>query len=214
MVPKDNWKIDLNKTAVVTIDIVRTFLDRGAPMETPGSREFVPKLNELTGICRDLGIPIIHVAHSNRADLSDMGLLQEVRPRKTESELELLGDRKGPEFYEGLNVSKSDYIVNKIRYSAFIQGSSHIEQLLRGLGRDSIILSGVLTDVCSATTTQDAMMLGFKVFFVADLNTTMTLERQKVALEVLDKHFAKVMTFEAVMDELKTLATVSEAVVS
>jgi len=206
MVPKDNWKIDANKTAVVTIDIVRTFLDPGAPFETPGAREFVPKLNELMDICRKLGMPIIHVVHSNRADLSDIGLLQEVRPRRLDSELELLGDRKGPEFYEGLNVSKSDYIVNKIRYSAFIQGSSHIEQLLRGLGRDSIILSGVLTDVCSATTTQDAMMLGFKVFFAADLNTTMTPERQKVALEVLDRHFAKVVTSEQVKGELKQLA--------
>ena len=49
------------------------------------------------------------------------------------------------------------------------------------------------------------MMLGFKVFFVGDLTATRSEERHRIALEVYDKHFAKVMTFDEVMKELAQL---------
>lgn len=161
---------------------------------------------KLTSICRNLGIPVIHVRTISRPDLSDVGLLQEIRPR-TDSEWEYLEGRKGTEFYKDLEVKEGDYEVKKIRYSCFIPGSSNLEPLLRGLGRDSFIICGVATDVCVFTTTVDAMMLGFRVFYVGDLTTTFNEERRRVTLEVLDMHFAKVMTFEQVQQELKQLAT-------
>jgi isochorismate hydrolase len=68
------------------------------------------------------------------------------------------------------------------------------------------MICGVLTDLCVGTTTADAMMLGFKVFFVGDLTATFSKERQKIALEVYNMHFAKVMIFDQIMDELKQLA--------
>jgi len=78
-----------------------------------------------------------------------------------------------------------------------------LEPLLRGLGRDRFIICGVATDVCIGATTIDGMMLGFKVFLVGDLTATFSQERQKIALEVYDRHFAKVMNFNEVMEELK-----------
>lgn len=209
MVPKDNWKIDRKRTALVTVDMQRAFLDPCSPRECPRGREFVPKLNELTNICRRLGMPVIHLRHSNRADLVDVGLLQDIRPR-SDVELEIVEGRKGVEFYDALNICEGDFVVTKIRYSAFIPGSSSLEPLLRGLGRDSLIICGVATDVCVATSVADAMMLGFKVFIVGDLTATLTEERQKVALEVLDGHFAKVMTLETVEKELRELATIAK----
>jgi len=74
------------------------------------------------------------------------------------------------------------------------------------LGRDRLIICGVATDVCVGATTADAMMLGFKVFLVSDITATLSDERQRVALEVLNEHFAKVITFEQVQEELKQLA--------
>lgn len=207
MTPKDNWKIDTAKTAMVIIDLQRTFLDPNSPVECAQARNFVPKVNELASMCRQLRIPVIHVRTSHRPDLSDIGLLQDIRPRQGEHELELLEGKKGVDFYKGMEIAGEDYVVTKIRYSAFIPGSSSLEPLLRGLGRDSFIICGVATDVCVGTTTADAMMLGFKVFFISDLTATLTEERHRVALEVLNKHFAKVTTFDQVKRELEQLAT-------
>lgn len=205
LTPKDAWRINPVKTALVVIDMQRAYVDKGAPVECVGAREIVPRINELARLCRRLKIPIIWVRHSNRADLSDVGLMQEIRPRQMDNELEVLEGRKGAEFYPELDVRPEDYVVTKVRYSAFISGSSNLEPLLRGLGRDSFIICGVATDVCVGTTTADAMMLGFKVFLVGDLAATLNEERQRIALETLNKHFAKVMTFEEVKEELGQL---------
>ncbi len=203
--PKDTWAIGAENTALVVIDMQRGFLEEGAPVVPPGGRELVPKINELVAMCRQVNLPVIFVRMSPRADLSDLGLLRDIRIRDPDNELEVVEGKKGADFYPGLNVTPNDYIVNKIRYSALIPGSSMLEPLLRRLGRDSIIICGVVTDVCVGTTTADAMMLGFRVFFISDLTATHTEERQKAALEVYNSVFAKVMTFDEVMKELRLL---------
>ena len=209
MVPRDNWKIDLKKTALITIDMQRAYLEPGAAVECAAGREFIPKINELASTCRKLGIPVIHMCNSFRADLTDVGLMQEIRPR-TDSEWEAIEGRRGVEFYKDLNIDEDDYVVKKIRYSAFIPGSSTLGSLLWGLGRDSFIICGIATDICVMSTTIDGMMLGYRVFFVGDLCATLNEERQRAALRLLDSQFAKVITFEEVRNELKELATPAE----
>jgi nicotinamidase-related amidase len=91
---------------------------------------------------------------------------------------------------------------NQSACGASIPGSSTLEPLIRGLEKTQIIICGVATDVCVGATGIDAMMLGFKIFFVGDLTATFTEERQRIALEVYDRHFAKVMTFKEVMSTM------------
>jgi ureidoacrylate peracid hydrolase len=189
------WEIIPEKTALLVVDIQRAFTAKG-------SRELIPKFNELITICRQRKIPVIFISMTSRADLSDIGLRRDMRPIQIDNELEVLEGKKGADFCAGLDVKPEDYVVSKIRYSAFIPGSSNLEPLLRGLGRDRFIVCGVCTDVCVAATTIDAMMLGFKVFLVSDLTATLSDERQRIALEVLDRHFAKVMTYEQIKSEL------------
>ncbi|MFC1902535.1 isochorismatase family protein [Chloroflexota bacterium] len=203
---KDAWTIGLKNTALVVVDMQRAFLDEGAPLECVGGTALVPKINELTAMCRKLKIPVIFLKSDRRADLSDSGLMLDMRPMRPDHEMETLQGRKGNDFYPGLIITPDDYIVPKVRYSAFISGSSSLEPLLRGLGKDSFIICGLATDVCVETTTADAMMLGFKVFIVGNLTAARSTERQKIALEVIDNCFGKVMTFDEVMKELGELA--------
>lgn len=204
MALKDDWKVDLQKTAFVTIDIQTAYLEPGAPRECAEGRKFISKVNELATMCRQMIIPVIHVRNFFRKDLSDMGLIPEIRSQ-TDSDLEATEGKRGCEFYKDLQVNQTDYIVNKVRNSAFISGSSSLESLLRNLGRDSLIMCGVMTDVCVATTVANAMMLGFRVILAGDLTATSTPERQKVALQVINQHFARVTTFEQLRNELLNL---------
>jgi ureidoacrylate peracid hydrolase len=198
---KDAWVITPDTTALVVIDMQRAFVDTGLCI---GAKELVPKINELAATCRKLSIPVTFVKASRRADLSDSGLMADMRILQPDNEMRALEGKKGVEFCDDLNVTQDDYIVPKKRYSALIPGSSVLEPLLHGLGRDSFIICGVATDICVGTTTTDGMMLGFKVFLVGDLTATFSEERHKAALEVYDS-FAKVMTFDAVMKELAQL---------
>ncbi|MFC1979574.1 isochorismatase family protein [Chloroflexota bacterium] len=202
---KQAWYIDPTKTALIVTDMQRACLDEDAPLTFVAAKKMVPLINDLASMCRRLRIPVVWLRQVNRSDLSDVGLLQAMRPRQLDSDMELLEGRKGADLSPQLIVMPDDYVIAKIRYSAFICGSSNLEPLLRGLGRDSLITCGVATDVCVGTTVADAMMLGFKVFVVGDLTATLTEERQRIALEVLDKCFAKVVTFNEVQVELRKL---------
>ena len=201
---KDAWRLDIDTTALIVVDMQRAFVDKGAPMKCVGARNLVHKINKLTALCRRLRIPVIFIKANRRADLSDSGLTLDFLSRQ-KNEMSALQGMKGNEFVAGLNLMQNDYVVPKVRYSAFVPGSSSLDPLLRGLGKDRFIICGVATDVCVGTTTMDGMMLGYKVFLVGDLTSTFSQERQKVALEVLDRHFAKVVTFHEVMEELSQL---------
>ena len=204
--PKNRWIISLKSTALVVVDMQRGFLDKEAPLSIVGAEELVPRVNELTTTCRRLSLPVIFLKANRRADLSDSGLLLDIfTSNEVDNEMSTSQGRKGNELHPDLNVTQDDYIVPKVRYSALIPGSSSLEPLLRGLGRDSLIICGVATDVCVGATTSTAMMLGYKVFLVGDLTATYTKERQKIALEVYDMHYCKVMTFNKVMEELAHL---------
>ncbi len=202
---KEAWAIGTDNTALVVVDMQRAFVDEGAPVEITGARELVPRINELAAQCRKLEIPVIFIKATRRTDLADMGLLRDMTTRDWDNEMDTGEGKKGTEFCPGLDVTPNDYIVPKVRFSALIPGSSTLEPLLRGLGRDCIIICGVATDVCVGTTTMDAMMLGFKVFFVGDLTVTRNEQRQKAALELYNSLFAKVMTFDEVRKELMRL---------
>jgi ureidoacrylate peracid hydrolase len=199
--PKESWAINPDLTALVVVDMQRTFVEQGAPFECPGALDFVPRINQLAAACRKLNIPVIFLRAVRAADAS-AGLANDIRPVPPDAEMWPIDGKRGAELHPSLDVIDRDYIIPKIRYSALIPGSSRLEPLLRGLGRDSFIICGVATDVCVGATTIDGMMLGFKVFFVGDLTATFNKERYHAALEVYNTHYAKVMTFDEVMKEL------------
>ena len=198
------WKLDSQKTALLIIDMQRFTLEKGGPSETYGALELVPKINKLTGICRRINIPVIYLCQSNRADLSDIGLLKDFKKISLENELEHLEGKRGVELYPGLDVKPEDYIITKIRYSAFIPGSSKLEPLLRGLERDKLIICGTAMEGSVFLTAADAMMLGFKVFCIGDL--TGNSGHAKEFEFVMNRRIAKVMTFADTKKELERFA--------
>ena len=205
-VPKDDWRIDSRKSAFVVIDMQRALLDPNAPRECVGASDMVPNINLLAKLCRQLKIPVIFIRHSYRSDLSDIGLRRDFKPpEELNHDLALVEGKAGVDFHRDLNITEGDYVVTKIRYSAFAPGSSTLERLLRGFDIDTIIVCGVATDVCVAVTIADAMMLEFKVFCVGDLTSTFSEAQRMSALAWIDERFAKVTTFEEVKTILEEL---------
>lgn len=203
---KKSWKIDPERIALVVIDIQRRFLDQGAPKECLGAREMVPNINKLSSICRRLKIPVIQVRTARHPDLSDVGIYPEIHaetwPETKDSEYFTVEGRKGAEFYPVLKITKDDYIVTKNRPSAFIQGSSNLETVLRDLGRDAIIACGVATGGCVHATVSNAWELGFRVWCVADL----TAPKDEYAIKHMGTNCGNVVTFEEIVRELEQLA--------
>src|SRR5499426_727822 len=47
------------RTALLVVDMQRAFLDPGEAMEVPPAREMVPRLQELVGLFREQGLPVV-----------------------------------------------------------------------------------------------------------------------------------------------------------
>ncbi|MBZ5782378.1 cysteine hydrolase family protein, partial [Klebsiella aerogenes] len=68
---------------------------------------------------------------------------------------------RGVEIIADLSPQVGDQVLIKRRYSAFF--ATDLDLLLRGMGVDTVVLTGVATDVCVRATAQDAMQLDYRV---------------------------------------------------
>ena len=207
--PQRLFELNKAKTALVIIDMQNAFLAPGAWLELPAGRESTANINTLTQACRGHGIPVIWVVSKFRSE-AEWGLILTFEPdspigsdRGTQVS-ELAWDAEGAKIWPDLEFdAEKDYEVVKTRYSAFINGSSNLERLLRTLGRDSLIMTGLATNVCLGSSVMDAMMLDFKVTVVSDATTAFTDFLQQAFLMNLKMVFADVVTTAEVLKEIE-----------
>lgn len=83
-----------------------------------------------------------------------------------------------------------ELVVNKTANSAF--NASDIDRLLRNLGVQTLIVTGVGTDVCVETTARDAVDRGYNCVVVEDACATLDEESHDAALLAFAKWFGKV----------------------
>ncbi len=101
---------------------------------------------------------------------------------------------EGFKLLPALDARCADLRVRKVKYSAFIQGSSDIDAALKARNVDTVLIAGTLTNVCCESSARDAMMLGYKVVLISDCNATLTDEEHAAALNTFMMFFGDVMT--------------------
>ncbi len=101
---------------------------------------------------------------------------------------------RGHQLWGGLDVQAQDPIVEKNRFSAFIQGSSGLAAALRERGLDTVLVTGTVTNVCCESTARDAMMLNFKTIMVTDGNAAATDEDHAASLVAFYLTFGDIMS--------------------
>ena len=80
---------------------------------------------------------------------------------------------------------------------------SAIDQLLRNMSIDTVVMTGMATDMCVETTSRDAADRGYNVVVVEDATATFVEEHHLAALSSLARVFAQIWDTERVMAALK-----------
>lgn len=197
-------RFDAGRTALVVIDMQRTFCAPGAPAEVPASRGIVGPINRLAAGLRDKGGTVIWCTHANvgAGDGSDWRnffdhfVSDEVRERTIES---LSPGGSGQRIWDDLDVREDDIKLFKNRYSALVPGSSQLERILRSLGIDTLLICGTKTNVCCESTARDAMMLDFKVVMVSDGTAALSEEEHRATLDNIIQQFGDVMSVDEIL---------------
>ena len=67
-------------------------------------------------------------------------------------------------------VGKNDILLEKPRFGAF--HGTDLDLILRNRGIDTVIITGICTNICCETTAREANMRDYKVFFISDATAT------------------------------------------
>jgi ureidoacrylate peracid hydrolase len=198
--PPRVYGVDRSKTAMIAIDMQNAFIAPTEHYALVEGIEIVDNINRLSRACREAGIPVIWVVSKVRW-MAEWGLTNRIQPESCFSELDW--DSERARIYPGLEVDAGkDHEVVKRRYSAFISGASNLERLLRTLGIDTLLVTGIATNVCVSATAMDAMMLDFKVMVVSDATAAFTNFLHQTALMNLRMIYADVVRTEEILEEI------------
>jgi ureidoacrylate peracid hydrolase len=189
------------QTALVVIDLQNVFMEPGAAVEVPVAREIVPNVNRLAAATRKAGGKVVWVQMTLNDQERSWSVFFAGEQRR-EAFKEMQRGSHGHALWPKLEVKADDLIVEKRRYSAFIQGSSNLDQVLRGFGIDTVVIAGTLTNVCCESSARDAMMLNYKVVFVSDANAATSDAEHNATLGTILRVFGDVATTDEAVTRL------------
>jgi len=169
---------DPRRTAHVVVDLQNGFMAQGQATEVPMARAIVPNVNRISAVLRAAGGIVVYLQHTADAEavrswpvFFDHFCGPERRAYMIET---FTPGSPGHALWPELEVTDADLLVLKRRFGAFVAGSSDLHARLQERGIDTLIISGTLSQVCCESTARDAMMMNYKVFFIADACATLT----------------------------------------
>ena len=150
--------------ALAIVDMQNDFVLPDSPCHVPGAMETIPAIRELAGYFRSNKWPVIYVTRGHRPDASDVEYVR-VQLFREKGGICVTGSR-GAQIVDGLEVKPEDYILVKIRFSAFL--FTEFDLLLRRLGIKTLAISGTQYPNCIRSTAVDALARDYRVVVVTD----------------------------------------------
>ena len=178
--------IDLTRAALVVIDLQRYFLRPGAAAFLDPPAELVPNVCLLVDRFRKLGRPVIFTCHANRREATPRQINRwwnDDLPFEDDPDT-ALDDRIAP--------APGETVIAKETYSAFVE--TDLDGLLRDAGVHTVVLCGVMTNVCVETTARHAFLLDYQPIVVCDACAGRDKRHHEASLLNLGYAFARLPT--------------------
>lgn len=196
-------KVNPHHTALVVIDMQNDFIADDGLIAREGrdvsqAKEMAKRLPELIKVAREAGVFVIFVRNVYTSEqnfyLSDVWLEQAARKRAggyTRIPVCAAGSWGG-EFYGDLRPQPEDPIVTKHRYSAFY--NTDLDTILRANGIRTVVLTGVVTNVCVETSAREAFVRDYYVVVVSDGTAAYVQADHDMTLQNIDRFFGETIS--------------------
>lgn len=158
-------------------------------------KEMLPRIRSLQEVCRHHGVEVIFtVVASNVKDCRDVSLQHK--------RLKILAPAgsKEAQILEEIAPLENELVLTK-GCSGVFNGTA-IDQILKNMGIDTLIICGVVTNGCVETAVRDASDKGYNVILVSDASAAVSPEDQTFAFRILNNTYCKVKTTQEVTDML------------
>ena len=202
-------QLDPKRTALIIQDLQNdviieggAFADSGAPAHAK-SQNVVENVARLAEACRSVGTPVIHIHYI--VEEGAVGLKQNAPLFQGVKEANaLVRGSWGAAPVDGLEPQPDDHIVEKMRMNGFYD--TRLDILLRGLGVETIVITGAWTNMSIEHTARHGADAGYEVFIVSDGTSTTGDEWQNAALNYAVTNVGSVATCEELAQGLKVAA--------
>ncbi len=184
------------RTALLVIDMQRDFLlpegyAAQAGLDIAALVAIIRPIEKLVAVGRKAGLFIVHTREGHMPDLSDCPPYKLERSRRAGAEIGskgplgrlLVRGEVGHDFVETLRPLKSEIVIDKPGYSAFAH--TGLQQILAKRGIETLILTGVTTEVCVSSTLRAAIDLGYRCITVSDACASGNPDLHKASLAII-----------------------------
>ncbi len=198
-----------SRTALIIIDMQNGFCHEDGFMNKIGldwttSRDAIGPVKRLAEAARAADLSVFYTRYTLNADYSDSGLLPEIFPQIVEAK-GMVRDTWDAEIVDDLTPEPGDRVVDKTRYSAFYD--TNLEQQLRELQIEAVIVCGVTTNVCVESTVRDAFFRDIRVIVPSDGTAAVSRELHEGALEDFRYSFGSVVTVAELEQAMQAMST-------
>lgn len=201
-----NWRVDPARSALLVHDMQRYFvrafeLERdGQPLTDAQINIAIANIRRLLDAAHAANIPVYYTAQPPRQNPADRRLL-------TDFWGDGLQDDENARILDELAPTESDTVLTKWRYSAFVR--SPLEEQLKDLGRDQLIIGGIYAHIGCLTTALEAFMRDIQPFMVADALADFTEKEHRMACEYASGRCARVLNTAEALEHINTGALVT-----
>ncbi len=185
--PADKVKV-AKKMAFITTDLQHDLI-RKSPERIQRVYQMLPTVVHFLNQLRERGIPIIH---------------QQLVYKETDhveyfnGRIPCLEGTEGVEFVPEIEAHR-DIVIRKRKDSGFYE--TNLDETLRGMGCDTILLGGMQAQICIQTTGADGYFRGYNVVAVEDCITSTREEDKRRALDWISGYCGRVLRSTQIIDD-------------
>ena len=198
-------RIDPKSAALVIQDLQNdtiteggAFAESGAPAHAK-SQNVVENVKGLADACRRAGVPVIHVWYiveqGARGLKQNAPLFQGVKEANG-----LVRGTWGAAPADGLEPQELDHVVEKMRMNGFYD--TRLDILLRGLGVETLVITGAWTNMSIEHTARHAADAGYRPLVASDGTSTTSDEWHNAALNYALQNVGPVATCAEIAEAL------------
>jgi ureidoacrylate peracid hydrolase len=168
------------------------FFEPGGKMVLEGGTALYAPVNVLLDAAHTATMPVLY---TNQWLRPDDALFKKRIPH-------CLMDTWGAQLVDVLHRAPADIVVRKRRYSAFF--GTDLDLLLRERTIATVIVAGVVTNICVRSTVHDAFFLGYEVVVPIECVAATIPQAQATSLYDIDTHYGTVAPLRQILALLST----------
>jgi ureidoacrylate peracid hydrolase len=184
--------VNPQRTAVLVVDMLNEFLEEGGKMVLPGGHILYEPIQRLLDSARSTGMRVVWL---NQTLPPDDTLFRKRVPH-------CIKGSWGAQVVDALKVEPEDITIPKRRYSGFFQ--TDLDLNLREHRIETVIVTGVVTNICVRSTIHDAFFLGYEAIVPEECVAATSPRQQEATLYDIDTHYGIVTRLDNLLAHIES----------